>query len=115
MQGAHRQTRKPRLFSCHRHRSAPVALLLALSPAIAAAPVDAGLKPEPASLSLASPFAGTQCESSHELPNSSAIAHQALRSQAPRAERAAIGWAVALLLVGIAVGRHSAKPHSEPA
>ena len=111
MPSTHRLTRKPRLFACKRHCHASAMLLLALSPSLSAAPVNDGFKTELAS--VASPIAGTRCESSYGHADASSAANQIAPRLAPREGRATLGWAVALLLAGVAVGRHSAKTTSE--
>ncbi|HET9048786.1 MAG TPA: hypothetical protein VFN29_07505 [Chiayiivirga sp.] len=112
MQSTHRLTRKPRLFARKRHGHASAILLLALSPTLSAAPANDGFTTELAS--VATPIAGTRCESSYGHADTSSAANQIAPRLAPREGRATLGWAVALLLAGIAVGRHSAKSHSEP-
>ncbi len=115
-----RHTRKPRLFRTRTHCSRAAMMLLALSPAMPALAANDSIwqAPAPTDPAMSVPIAGLQCEPSRapKLASLPAPTHPSLPSATPPGgERASIGWIVALLLAGIAVGRHCSRTLPENA
>ena len=114
MERHQRQTRKPRLFRLGRYKTASAAVLLTLGSqwAVAAAPtrVQTGAFPESVDVSAVN----TRIESTTVVTTGArADRPQSTRTPATETRRSPIGWAVALLLAGVAVGRHAVATDEE--
>lgn len=114
MERLERHTRKPRLFRVGRYQKTSAVMLLALGSQLAVAAPPAHLQAEVGSVVLEARVAQPHEEFSTGMQTGSHPERLNSRPEAmPSQPRSRIGWAFALLLAGVAVGRHTAANDAE--
>ena len=115
MERHERQTRKPRLFRLCRYQKTSAAMLLTLGSQLAVASTSANVQADVWPVVVEARVAQLHEELSTAVQMRSHLEGPTSRPGAmPSQPRSRIGWAFALLLAGIAVGRHTAVNDAEP-